>query len=356
MALSAHAINTYDITEGVPSFKVGSHLDFFRAEPGRVHIPSILDDSDLKAESMASLKAFMDVSAEDAKVFARWSASSFCKHQPRIICTNTFNNLEEPEFAHDKFGLVNNTITHDTFLKMLRIAFNNNACDEDIAALLKRSVVVLFGNHHVFLRLPSAGTSTAMVINYPPEGKDLLTESCKDRFAIYKQGGHVEAPHADTEWSLRLVQLALRDSVPRDGFRVIGASTCPFTGTQTQEEHIKPELEVPPMPMPPPQMDRPGSSGNIPEQVQSGNSASSSTALVPAGDVAASSGPSSASTKKRAFSRSLSQNVGAEINLCSPPKAARPSATQDDNDEHESMLAKELDELLNQYVPTDDSD
>ena len=36
----------------------------------------------------------------------------------------------------------------------------------------------------------------------------------------------------------------LRDSVPRDGFKVIGASTCPFIGTQTPEDHIKPELDI----------------------------------------------------------------------------------------------------------------
>ena len=51
-----------------PCFKVGSHPDFFRGDPARLHVPAIDDDADLRDESMASLKAFVDVSAEDANV------------------------------------------------------------------------------------------------------------------------------------------------------------------------------------------------------------------------------------------------------------------------------------------------
>ena len=41
---------------------------FFRSEPGSVFIPSIYDDGDIASENISSLKAYLDVAAEDAKV------------------------------------------------------------------------------------------------------------------------------------------------------------------------------------------------------------------------------------------------------------------------------------------------
>ena len=59
-----------------PAFRTASHLDFFRSEPGSVFVPIIYDDGDISCEVIASLKAFFDVAAEDAKVqyntYASW--------------------------------------------------------------------------------------------------------------------------------------------------------------------------------------------------------------------------------------------------------------------------------------------
>ena len=355
----------FDITEGAPSFKVASHLDFFRAEPGRVHMSCILDDSDLRTESVASLKAYMDVSSEDARVYARWSASHFMKHQPRFICSNTFNNLEEPMVHTEGFNQVNRTITHDLFMKMLRVAFNNNACEADIAALLKRSVVVLFGNNHVYLRKPSPDPIDVVVINYPASGRDLLAESCKDRFGRYKRGEAVQAPDDDQTWSTLFVHKVIRGNIPK-GFKTIAATTCPFTGTITPEQHIKPSLEEDPLPEfifeedPEPPQEPPQEAEGHGETIANEpthnadrhdeNNADpvDNQALVPAEFFPPP--PSTSSNKKRtAFGKALSQTSMGEIDISSPPKQPRTSGSSSSAAAHEVDLERELEALMEEH-------
>eukprot|EP00971_Amphidinium_carterae_P091159 1804377-Amphidinium_carterae.1 len=77
MALSVHAIETHideECAPPLPCFKTSSHLDFFRSEPGELHVPFVLDDSDFPYQRADALKAFADSSAEDVKCFARWNA------------------------------------------------------------------------------------------------------------------------------------------------------------------------------------------------------------------------------------------------------------------------------------------
>ena len=173
---------------------------FFRGDPAQLHVPAILDDADLRAESMASLKALTDVLGEDAKVMVRYTTSSCCKRPPRLLCTNTFDNAAEPDVFIDPVNGHDTKIDHDTFMRMLRVAFNSQAYNEDIAAL-KRCSMVIFGSRYVYLRPPSPGKNEASVISYPLSGRDLLTEERKDRFGLYKRGQAVQAPAADLAWS-----------------------------------------------------------------------------------------------------------------------------------------------------------
>ena len=299
MAMSNNLIKMHGLA-AEPCFKVGSHLDFFRGDPARLHVPAILDDADLRAESMASLKAFMDVSAEDAKVMVRYTTSSFAKHQPRLLCTNTFENAEEPDVFMDPSSTSDVTIDHDTFMRMIRVAFNNQAYDEDIAALLKRCTMVIFGARHVYLRLPSPDKVHAKVISYPLSGRDLLTQECKERFGMYKSGQSIQAPATDLAWSTTFVQKCIRND-KFNGFFTTMASECPFTGNINPERHTKPNFDA----ESPLRMLNPGQAGS------SGDCAP--TAQPPA--------PPSMMPRSRAFKRSLSQSSHHEIDLGSPPKA-----------------------------------
>ena len=60
MGLSDFHIKDKD-KDAVPSFRTTSHLDFLRGEVGSKTVPIIFDDGNVKAESIASLKAFLDV-------------------------------------------------------------------------------------------------------------------------------------------------------------------------------------------------------------------------------------------------------------------------------------------------------
>ena len=78
-------------------FRTASHLDFFREEPTNVAIPSVFDDGDMATVSIPALKAFLDVEGEDAKVYARWGAAQFVRHQWRVACSNGFEEDHEPD-------------------------------------------------------------------------------------------------------------------------------------------------------------------------------------------------------------------------------------------------------------------
>ena len=349
MALSGNLIDMTGKPNAIPSFKVGSHIDFFRTEPAKIHVPAILDDSDLKSESIATLKAFMDVSAEDAKAMARWTASSFCKHQPRILCTNTFNNLEEPDMHIEPFNN-NPTIDHDRFMAMIRVAFNNNAYEEDIAALLKRCMIVLFGNRFVYVRRPTADKINVKVVKYPNTDKDLLTAECKPRFGMYKQGDDMTAPPEDFRWSTTFVRKCLRGE-KMEGFKTTAPSLCPLTGSLTPELNVKPsfmninpdlegEQHLPTLFTP----GRPGSSSDgMPQQGMLRVEPKMPAPVPPSSATAVPPPPTSQSSQpRRAFKRSFSQMASQEIDISSPAKSS--SGTKKAGDEVEDMLPRAVDE------------
>eukprot|EP00971_Amphidinium_carterae_P165546 3281658-Amphidinium_carterae.1 len=67
MMISEFYIRENDLGAGfVASFKTGSNVDYLRSEGGMVHVPAILDDAHLPSVRFEAMKAFADVSAEDA--------------------------------------------------------------------------------------------------------------------------------------------------------------------------------------------------------------------------------------------------------------------------------------------------
>ena len=95
-SLSAYWQGEHGVVDAVPKFKSGNTLDFFRSEPGSLFVPAILDDGNMASETIVAMKAFLDVAGEDSRVYARWGAAFFAKHQYRIACGNSFNANAEP--------------------------------------------------------------------------------------------------------------------------------------------------------------------------------------------------------------------------------------------------------------------
>eukprot|EP00971_Amphidinium_carterae_P312822 6217094-Amphidinium_carterae.1 len=138
------------------------------------------------------MKVFADVSTEDAKCMARYTASSFERHPPRFICSNAFDSSIEPH-------LTGGTLDLPKFMELLSPCFPPNSNVEDVKAVLKWSNVVIFGNHQVLLRVAdSKGMDTSAKVVYYVDGvKDLLTLDVKPRFSAYKDGKAWERPEED---------------------------------------------------------------------------------------------------------------------------------------------------------------
>eukprot|EP00971_Amphidinium_carterae_P230147 4567806-Amphidinium_carterae.1 len=90
-------MRSYPESEERPVFKVISNLDYFRGEGGSPKRPYVFDDGVMPDVHMGAYTAFFDISAEDAKVWAGWGATSFGKHQYRPCVSNNWVRLIESE-------------------------------------------------------------------------------------------------------------------------------------------------------------------------------------------------------------------------------------------------------------------
>ena len=167
---------------GVPSFKTTNHIDFLRSEPGSVYVPIVYDDGELELEKASVLKAFFDVGCEDPKVYARWGASAFAKHQYRIACSNTFDGDADATTPGD-------VMDHDQFVRLIAGTFSAGIKREDLMAIFKRVNVIVFGHLRVYVRKASEKIGYVQTVAYDANNShDLLLPNCKDRIRAHKRG------------------------------------------------------------------------------------------------------------------------------------------------------------------------
>eukprot|EP00971_Amphidinium_carterae_P189536 3762295-Amphidinium_carterae.1 len=103
------------------------------------------------------MKSFADVSAEDAKCMARYTACSFEEHQPRFICSNAFEGSLEPCSAG----------THLELPKLLELLSPRVFLQTPMSSSPQiMSNVVLFGHHQVMIRLADGNATPAKIIPY----------------------------------------------------------------------------------------------------------------------------------------------------------------------------------------------
>ena len=96
MSISGYWRELFGEDEAKVGFKSASNLDFFREEVAEMAIPALFDDGEMSTVPVPALKAFLDVAGEDVKVYARWGAARFQRHQWRAACSNSFNEDKEP--------------------------------------------------------------------------------------------------------------------------------------------------------------------------------------------------------------------------------------------------------------------
>ena len=108
-------------------------------------------------------------------------------------------------------------------------------------AIHKRAHIVLFGHRRVYLRLASAKKGPVSTVEYPAlGGRDLLTSDCKERMGEYMKGEQVPSPMSDMAWSRRFLELCLSGR-SFTGFRH-GAGVSAFGNGVLQEIDVKPSL------------------------------------------------------------------------------------------------------------------
>jgi hypothetical protein len=112
-------------------YRTSSELDFFRGEQGDVLRPDIFDDGDSSAQNTKSMKAFSDVSLQEAAVWARWGGCRWPKGCFRQALDNKVDLTKEI----DDHSL---SITHENFMELVSPAFHKDANQSDREAILKR--------------------------------------------------------------------------------------------------------------------------------------------------------------------------------------------------------------------------
>ena len=209
LAVSDYNLQRDNIEGEMASYRCGNDLDFFRLAPGTIYAPAIYDDGPLADDLATHIKIYIDPSEEEASFKARWGSCRFEKNQTRMICNNAFDHDAEPPYAVDYLG-----ITHDTFVNMIRIALPRGATHEDLQAICKGAMIVLFGRNRIYIRDPSPATNVMVkVVEYWPDNvrPDLLTTEGVTKLKALRGGDATPSASHQTDrlWQIEFVKRCL---------------------------------------------------------------------------------------------------------------------------------------------------
>ena len=190
--------------EGVPGWRRAKSLDNFRQYIGHVYEGIFLDDPNRESISMADLKSFFTVEKEQA-TSGRYNDSKLPRNCMRTYASNDLDQEDEP--ADDN----RTSITGEEFLKLTRRIFAGDRL-ADVLACLKRAVVIILGQHAMYLRLPSQDSrATVHRIKVDDLHRDLLAEKDKPLYSKYKLGILEYGPEweGETEQEARMISEGL---------------------------------------------------------------------------------------------------------------------------------------------------
>ena len=238
LALSDFNIQRDQVEDKEPSYQCGNDLDFFRSSPGlrskepsqkkypqrkksprfihrlgrvagTIYEPAIYDDGAVSEDNPAHLKIFLDPAEEEAACRSRWGSSRWDKNQARIVCANPFDQEAEPTVINEALG-----INHEQFMRMVRVALPRSGIHEDLQAICKRALFVLFGRTRMYIRHPSPEVNVrCQHADYWPahEKADLLCPSGIDKLKAIRSGDGTPPPSymADRQWQVEFIRRVL---------------------------------------------------------------------------------------------------------------------------------------------------
>ena len=157
-----------------------------------VHEALFLDDPSRAKVSIADIKSFL-TSDEDGTVDSRYNDTRLVRNQVRAFASN---DLPEERFESKSEA---STISEQDFFSLLSDIFAGDK-EKDVLAVLKRSIVFLFGNQALYLRLPSEQRN-AIVHRIDMDGlhQDLLSDRDKPLYGKYKGGTFETGPTFDAD-------------------------------------------------------------------------------------------------------------------------------------------------------------
>ena len=223
----------------VPTFQTASHLDYFRKEKGRRTKPRVFDDGNLNLESPASVKAITEVTGIDRKTMARWNAASYAKNQLCQACSNPYDRTAEPPMPNNANS---DTVSFETFYKIVRPSFHKDFDEEDLMGIFKRSVFVVVTDIGIYLRLPGTDRDPVRRMSWPEDDKGMISLSARPTYDQYLKGNLSTFPpqHADDlQWSLNLLQAALDGEDVPLCYTVKGSE---FSTGRKYSKEVRPDL------------------------------------------------------------------------------------------------------------------
>ena len=193
----AMALGRYHVRRsGCEGLKAGwrraKSLDNFRHKAPQVQEALFLDDPDRSKVCIADLKSFLTCD-EDGTVESRYNDTKMLRNQMRAYASN---DLAEERFDCNAGDTV---ISEANFFSLLDEFFRGDR-EKDVLAVLKRSIVFMFGNHALYLRLPSAHRDAIVHrICLEDVHLDLLGERDKPLYGKYKGGTMETGSNFDAE-------------------------------------------------------------------------------------------------------------------------------------------------------------
>ncbi|CAE7825455.1 unnamed protein product, partial [Symbiodinium necroappetens] len=180
-----------------------------KKEKGRRTKPRVFDDGNLNLEHPAAVKAVTEVSGIDRKTMARWNAASYAKNQLCQVCSNPYDRSVEPDMPPNTNS---DTIPFEVFFKLVRPSFHKDFDEEDLMAIFKRSLVVVFTEKGIYTRLPSINRDPVKRVAWPDKDIGMISLSARPVLSAYYKSQLANLPNdheSDMQWSLNLLQAAL---------------------------------------------------------------------------------------------------------------------------------------------------
>ena len=181
LAVGRYHIHRRQEDDARPGWRRAKSLDNFRQQIGRVYEGIFLDDPNRDSISVSDLKSFLTVE-EEQTTSGRYNDARLIRNAMRAYASNDLDQDDEPSADSRTF------ITGEEFLRLVRRVFAGDK-HADVLACLKRAVVIVFGHHAMYLRLPSQDPGAKVHrIAVDELHRDLLAEKDKPLYSKYKLG------------------------------------------------------------------------------------------------------------------------------------------------------------------------